>query len=181
MLALAATTPAPIDLRGTLSTILSSVVEGVVTAATSSPLVALLFAAVAVVVLVRLTRRVIHASMRRDPVRLFTRADKAVLLTRAGHRCEHHDVLFGGRCRAVEKLEADHIHPWSRGGWTALPNGQALCKRHNRSKRASIPYGWQLRRLERRRVGYFPPGATPSVTRRAPRTMRAAPPVQGRA
>ena len=93
---------------------------------------------------------------------------EAVILTRAGHRCEHHHLLLG-RCRTTDQLEADHIHPWSRGGQTALANGQALCKQHNRAKRATVPYGWQLRALERRRTTYFPEGLSGAVTRHTPR------------
>ena len=80
-------------------------------------------------------------------------------------------MLFG-RCRAVDQLEVDHVHPWSRGGQTALPNGQVLCRSHNKRKRASVPFGWQLRRLERRRTADFPPGVPTTVTRRTPRSPR---------
>lgn len=34
----------------------------------------------------------------------------------------------------IEKMEADHITPWSDGGKTTLENGQMLCKKHNRDK-----------------------------------------------
>ncbi|MGW3973916.1 HNH endonuclease [Streptomyces ardesiacus] len=50
--------------------------------------------------------------------------------------------------------EADHIHPWSRGGATELWNGQMLCRRHNRRKSNRVPsplYHW---RLARRRKKY---------------------------
>jgi 5-methylcytosine-specific restriction endonuclease McrA len=88
-------------------------------------------------------------------------------LAHAGHRCEHHAPLLG-RCRQTERLEADHIHPWSRGGQTAVANGQALCRRHNREKRAAVPFGRQLRSLEKRRAEYYPPGVSGAVTRHAP-------------
>jgi 5-methylcytosine-specific restriction endonuclease McrA len=101
-------------------------------------------------------------------VRRFSRADKSAILTRAGGRCEHHGWLFG-RCRETIGLEADHVHPWSRGGPTAIANGQALCRRHNRLKRATVPFAWQLRALEKRRAAYFPPGVSVAITRRARR------------
>ena len=46
--------------------------------------------------------------------------------SRAGARCEH----FGwptGRCRRTDGLEADHVHPHSRGGRTVLGKAQVLC------------------------------------------------------
>jgi hypothetical protein len=101
----------------------------------------------------------------RDPVRRFSRLDKSLLVSRAGGRCEHHGLVFG-RCRATQNLEADHVHPFSRGGRTALANGQALCQRHNRLKGARIPWGWELKRLARRRALYFPTGTNTAVTRR---------------
>ncbi|MFY1026461.1 HNH endonuclease [Actinobacillus seminis] len=33
-----------------------------------------------------------------------------------------------------EKMEADHITPWSQGGKTDFSNGQMLCKGCNRKK-----------------------------------------------
>jgi hypothetical protein len=113
---------------------------------------------------------VAHPFTGRDPIRLFDRADKAELLRRAGGRCEHHAWL-GGRCKATEFLEADHVHPW-RGGWTHVSNGQILCKSHNREKRASIPFNWQLRGIAKRRAAYYPPGQPGPVTRRRPPARR---------
>jgi hypothetical protein len=123
---------------------------------------------IVVVRAVELVRGVIHGVHPRDPLRTFPRADKMAILARAGRRCEHHSPLFG-RCAQTDGLEADHVHPHSRGGWTALPNGQALCRRHNKSKAARVPWDWQLRRLARRRVAYFPPGTAGAVIRRRPR------------
>ena len=87
----------------------------------------------------RVIREAIHGGNRRDPVRTFSRADKSVLLARAGGRCEHHSLL-SGRCDQTVRLEADHVHPHSRGGWTSLANGQALCRRHNKAKAARVPW-----------------------------------------
>ncbi|HEX2072300.1 MAG TPA: HNH endonuclease [Geodermatophilus sp.] len=92
----------------------------------------------------------------RDPIRRFSGAEKAEILARAGHRCEHHGL--SGRCSQREGLEADHAHPHSRGGWTSVDNGQALCRRHNKAKRARVPSNGELRRLAQRRTAYFPPG-----------------------
>jgi hypothetical protein len=125
---------------------------------------------VVVVRVVGLVRRVIHGIHPRDPIRRFSRADKVAILARAGGRCEHHSPLYG-RCERTDGLEADHVHPHSRGGWTALANGQALCRRHNKSKAARVPWNWELKRLARRRGAYFPPGTPSEVIRRRPRSL----------
>lgn len=39
-----------------------------------------------------------------------------------------------------------------------VSNGQALCRRHNRSKSNMAPPWWYVLTLERRRKGYFPEG-----------------------
>jgi hypothetical protein len=113
---------------------------------------------------VRLVHAAAHSRTNRDPVRRFSRADKAAIEARAGGRCEQYGWLTK-RCRQTEHLEADHVHPHSRGGQTAVANGQALCREHNWAKRARVPFGWQLRALERRRVGYFPTGVSGRVVR----------------
>ncbi|MGY1730281.1 HNH endonuclease [Geodermatophilus sp. SYSU D01045] len=128
------------------------------------PWLVALFALLAVRAVVRLVRSVIHGVHPRDPVRRFSRADKRAVLDRAGHRCEHYSLL-GGRCRATTDLQADHVHPHSRGGATTVENGQALCPRHNKQKSARVPWNWQLRRLERRRAAYFPSGVPTAVVR----------------
>jgi hypothetical protein len=56
--------------------------------------------------------------------------------------------------------------PHSRGGTTTVGNGQALCSRHNRAKAAHIPFEWQVRRMVKRRAGYFPIGESVAVVRR---------------
>jgi 5-methylcytosine-specific restriction endonuclease McrA len=98
--------------------------------------------------------------------RRFSRSQRSVIFARAGGRCERHGML-AGRCRA-DAAEADHIHPFSRGGATSLSNGQGLCRRHNRSKRAHIPRNFQIRALERRRSTYFPAGQSVAVVRKPP-------------
>lgn len=120
------------------------------------------------VVVTRIYQRVRWAplAMRgRDPVRRFSGGARGAVMSRAGHRCEHH-YLLRWRCSAISKLEADHVHPHSRGGSTTLGNGQALCPRHNSLKGARIPFTWELRLLARRRAQYFPPGVPVAVTRR---------------
>lgn len=97
----------------------------------------------------------------KDPVRLFSPAQRAEIHARAGGRCEHKAPL-GMRC-SRRGTQADHIFPWSKGGATALENGASLCAGHNRSKSAKIPTWSSVRRLERRRRSYFPPGVNGRV------------------
>jgi hypothetical protein len=158
--------------------ILHSAAHGFWLAATSSPWLDALFALILITGLVRFVRAMIHGGHGRDPVRRFTTADKTLLLARAGHRCEHHGLLTG-RCRQTERLQADHVHPHSRGGATALANGQALCPHHNQTKSATVPWDWQLNRLARRRAGYYPAGSTGTVMRHHPRRPRRSEPVRG--
>jgi hypothetical protein len=143
---------------------LHSMWHGVWLAVASSPWLGVVVALVVVSAVIRSVRGIIHSGPR-DPVRRFSQRERAAIFRRAGGRCEHHAWLFG-RCRMVERLEADHVHPHSRGGWTNIANGQALCQRHNRIKRAGVPYDWQLRRLAKRRSSYFPAEVDPLVTRR---------------
>lgn len=160
----AAAQPAEIDLPALGRSTLDALVDGLLDAAARTPAVAALFVLLVAVGLLRTLRTTFHSVRPRDPVRRFSRADKAAILTRAGQRCEQHALLFG-RCRAVDRLEADHVHPWSRGGRTALINGQALCRRHNKQKGASIPFRWQVRRLQRRRDRYISTQPPPGIVR----------------
>jgi hypothetical protein len=146
--------------------------QGFVSAVSASPWLGVILVIAVAGGVVRFVRSVIHSGPR-DPVRRFSRADKAAIVGRAGGRCEHHGWLFG-RCRETERLEADHVHPHSRGGWTNIANGQALCRRHNREKRASVPFNFQLRGLEKRRAAYYPTGVPGAVVRRDRAAGRAA-------
>ncbi|MDO8731129.1 MAG: HNH endonuclease [Actinomycetota bacterium] len=101
----------------------------------------------------------------KDPVRRFSATDRALLIARAGHKCEQHFLWFW-RCRTTTNLEADHVHPHSKGGKTHIENGQVLCARHNKQKSARIPYNWELRLLAKSRTAYFPPGTSVRVIRR---------------
>jgi hypothetical protein len=149
-----------------LADIVHAVWSGITHLFVQSPWPAVILALAVSSALVRSARIAIHSSPH-DPVRLFTRADKQILLERAGHRCEHH-ALIGGRCAARERLEADHVHPHSRGGWTHITNGQILCRSHNRAKSAGIPWNRSLRKLAERRAVYYPAGVNGTVRRRRP-------------
>jgi hypothetical protein len=160
--------PSPLHHTPTLDyrTIAGGVLHGFWVAATSSPWTAAAFCCFAILTGIRMVHAIRYPPGVRDPIRRFSHADKLAILARAGQRCEHHGRIFG-RCRATAGLEADHVHPHSRGGWTNVANGQALCRPHNRAKRATIPFGWQLRNLERRRAGYSPAGMPVAVVRTA--------------
>ena len=69
-----------------------------------------------------------------DPQRNFTKDIKDELYRRSP-RCAHVSD-DGARCTesSYNKLEVDHILPWSKGGRTKLDNAQLLCKSHNTSK-----------------------------------------------
>ena len=69
-----------------------------------------------------------------DPQRNFTKDIKDELY-RKSPRCAHVSD-DGTRCTesSYNKLEVDHILPWSKGGRTKLDNAQLLCKSHNTSK-----------------------------------------------
>ena len=135
-------------------------------ALSSSPWLAAVFALIVLRALTRTVRSVIHGGHPKDPVRLFSGPARAEIFARAGRRCEQHSWLVG-RCRETRRLQADHVHPHSRGGATAVQNGQALCGRHNSRKAASVPWDWQLARLARRRDSYFPAGIPRHVVRHA--------------
>ena len=127
---------------------------------------ALLFAVVATV-LIHTIRRMVHGGRPRDPECRFHPADRALIVSRAGNRCEHHSII-GVRCEQTRGVQADHVHPHSRGGWTSVHNGQALCVRHSVMRSAAVPWWWQLRRLAKRRAAYFPTSEDTAVTRRSP-------------
>jgi 5-methylcytosine-specific restriction endonuclease McrA len=168
---IAAHTDQPAKPTPQVGTILHELWHGVWTVLTASPWLALVLAVALVVSVTRFVRSVIHTGPR-DPLRRFTAEQRRTIFLHAGGRCEHHSRIFG-RCRVTEKLEADHIHPHSRGGWTEIRNGQALCHSHNRTKRAAVPFEYQLRALAKRRSRYFPAGVPTVVTRHARAERRA--------
>lgn len=62
-------------------------------------------------------------------LRAFTKTDKTTLYERQKGICPTCKEHF-----EIEKMEADHITPWSQGGKTELSNGQMLCRDCNRRK-----------------------------------------------
>jgi 5-methylcytosine-specific restriction endonuclease McrA len=153
--------------EGTVSDIVVELLQSVLAGVLATPWPAGLLVIFVIGKVVQLSHAIVHRGHARDLRRSFSRAEKAQLLERAGHRCEHHTWLLG-RCRQTEALQADHVHPHSRGGVTDVANGQALCQRHNRRKAARVPWGWELARLERRRRTYFPPGSVAAVVGHGP-------------
>ena len=144
--------------------IIGEVLRTVLTEVIATPWLIGLLVLLAIGEVVQLGRAIIHSRRGRDPRRTFSRAGKAELLERAGHRCEHHSWLLG-RCRETDALQADHVYPHSRGGATDVANGQVLCRRHNKQKADRLPWNWELGRLARRRGNYFPPGTPTAVAR----------------
>lgn len=95
-------------------------------------------------------------TIQKDPQRAFSAAQRTAGFARCQNRCEHISLL-GRRCKA-QAVHGDHIWPHSRGGATTLANFAGLCARHNLVKGARTPSRMAIRRLERRRRAYFPPG-----------------------
>jgi HNH endonuclease len=116
--------------------IVGEVLRSVLAEVLSTPWLVGLLVLLAIGKLVQFGRAVVHGGHGRDPRRTFSGAQKTQLLERAGHRCKDHSWLLG-RCRATTALQADHVHPHSRGGATDVANGQALCKRHNSAVQAT--------------------------------------------
>ncbi len=59
--------------------------------------------------------------------RRFSSKQRLALAVLARFKCE--------RCgKPLDTFEADHVHPWCKGGETHVRNGQALCKACNRLK-----------------------------------------------
>ena len=157
--------PSPAD---PASPALHSALHGVWTAAAAAPWIVVGLGVFLTVMVARMLHAAAYSGTDRDPVRRFSRSDKATVVARAGGRCEQYGWV-AKRCQQTEHLEADHIHPYSRGGQTAVANGQALCREHTWARRARVPFGWQLRALERRRAEYFPVGVSGRVVRLAGR------------
>lgn len=97
-------------------------------------------------------------SVRKDPQRMFSPAQRKTGFDRAEGRCEM-DGLFLFRCRKPA-AHGDHWFPWSKGGPTDMDNFVAGCASCNCSKGAKTPTYWQTWRLERRRRRYFPADLT---------------------
>jgi hypothetical protein len=117
----------------------------------------------AVAVVVARSALATHSPVQKDPQRSFTQAQRAAIFSRCGGRCEHHWPIVG-RCRSAA-THADHVWPWSKGGPTTLANAAGLCAFHNLSKGSRRPSIAYIRRLERRRRSYFPPGEPVGIER----------------
>lgn len=91
---------------------------------------------------------------QRDPVRMFSPAQRKECFDRAGGRCEM-DNLFFFRCRRPAE-HADHWLPWSKGGSTSMENAVAACRTCNLAKSDGVPTFWETARLSHRRRRYFP-------------------------
>ena len=70
-----------------------------------------------------------------DARRFFSNDDKSALYTK-WHNCMHRNENGSYDCNEdkYDRLEVDHIIPWSKGGRTTLDNAQLLCKKHNSGK-----------------------------------------------
>lgn len=163
--------PTPPALDRVVHDVVGSLLDGIWLSATRSPALTAIAAVAIVIAVGQSVRRLRWSLVSRDPRRRFSGPERGLIFRRAGGRCEHHAWLLG-RCSAREHLEADHVHPHSRGGQTNVANAQALCARHNRRKGARVPYALELRRLARRRQSYFPPDMPRDVVRRAARPRR---------
>lgn len=62
-------------------------------------------------------------------IRTFTDSNKRTLYERQAGLCNACKLHF-----EIDKMEADHITPWSQSGKTELSNGQMLCRDCNRRK-----------------------------------------------
>jgi hypothetical protein len=73
-----------------------------------------------------------------DPRRFFDDSEKQLVADRDGRRCAHKDEATGSQCSetSYNKLQVDHIKPWSKGGRTDVTNAQLLCAQHNGGKGA---------------------------------------------
>jgi len=123
---------------------------------TSSSGVEAAIVVVAIIMAVAAFRSAGQRTIQKDPQRAFTAAQRTAGFARCGNRCEHISI-FGRRCTAAP-THGDHVWPHSKGGATTLANFAGLCARHNLMKGARTPSRWAIRRLERRRRNYFPPG-----------------------
>jgi len=130
-------------------------VDSLVTWVFDNPLPTLVVVAVAVLLVFANS---FHTTTQwRDPQRFYNAEQRAVVLKRAGGRCESRSMLGLARCRS-KATQIDHVFPWSRGGPTTVENGQALCQPCNARKSNQMPSRLYIRRLERARRRYFPAG-----------------------
>lgn len=69
-------------------------------------------------------------------LRAFSDGIKQKVYEKQHHRCANLNCPHGDREFELEKMEADHITPWSEGGQTIIENCQMLCRDCNRRKGA---------------------------------------------
>ena len=65
--------------------------------------------------------------------------------------------------------------PTAGVGEQCSATGRCSAARHNRLKSARVPFAWELRQLAKRRLAYYPPGVSGTITRparRAPASRR---------
>ena len=85
-----------------------------------------------------------HELLTKDNRRSFSEAERIRIYRENEGLCQA--CLDEGRPEEEAQVpwgefEADHVIPHSKGGETAVENGQVLCRYHNRSKGAAIPDG----------------------------------------
>ncbi len=69
----------------------------------------------------------------KDDQRLFTHDQRMAIFRRDKGICQVRIKCAGVEC-AWDSWEADHRHPWSKGGKTTVENGQVACLACNASK-----------------------------------------------
>lgn len=82
-----------------------------------------------------------HQMLTKDDRRAFNEAERIFIYRRNNGLCQ--DCLKDGKSERESvvtwsEFEADHIIPYSKGGNTAIWNGQVLCHYHNKKKGAAL-------------------------------------------
>ena len=102
--------------------------------------------------------------------RLFTPAQRRVLLERADHRCE-----FPG-CGNTRWLHAHHLDEHCRGGTTDPPNGAIVCPRHHHELHR---HKWKLLRHHGGRLEWFDQRGKPLAVTQLPNIEEPPTPLPG--
>jgi len=143
------------DMGAWASALLVSGVRGVITVAGRHPGAPVAVGiAVACWAIIQAVRTAGRAGAARDPVRMYTAAQRRDGFDRCQGRCERDGALPWTRCRRRAE-HADHWYPWSKGGETSMGNLVGSCAWHNLSKSGSWPTGGETRRIARRRKRYW--------------------------
>lgn len=98
-----------------------------------------------------------RSEVNKDPVRLYTTAERSSRFAQAGGRCEMDGWIPFLRCRRPA-AHGDHFIPWAKGGATSMKNFVSACARCNMSKGAKSPTWAAARRIAWRRRSFFPRG-----------------------